>query len=107
MVAISSKPNVFPHPAVIYSSANAIGSLSFTPVPDANGSATITVTVGDGGTLNGTTSRSFTVTVNPRNDPPTIAPIPDYTVGQGSQTAIAFTISDIDTPANSLSVTAS
>ena len=46
--------------------------LTFTPVADANGAATITVTVNDGQGSNNTTSRSFTVTVNAVNDPPTL-----------------------------------
>ncbi|MBU1187519.1 MAG: tandem-95 repeat protein [Gammaproteobacteria bacterium] len=51
------------------------GDLSFTPADDANGAATITLTLSDdGGTANGgadtSTPASFTITVNPVNDPP-------------------------------------
>ncbi|MGB0513916.1 MAG: tandem-95 repeat protein, partial [Wenzhouxiangellaceae bacterium] len=52
------------------------GNLSFTPAANQYGSATITLTLSDdGGTANGgidtSTPQSFTITVNPINDPPT------------------------------------
>lgn len=51
------------------------GTLSYTPAANQNGVATITLTLSDnGGTLNGgadtSASQSFTITVNPVNDPP-------------------------------------
>jgi len=65
---------VIPNPTVSYTSPNTTGLISFTPLPDANGSAMITVTVkDDGGTLNGgvdTFVRTFIVTVNAINDAP-------------------------------------
>ena len=67
---------------------------------------TITVTVTDGGGLSAP-PRSFTVTVNPVNDPPTIAPVPiaNQTTAPGTPTlAIPFTISDPD-PGAVLTVT--
>jgi len=55
---------------------NFTGSLSFTPAPNMNGSATITIRLKDnGGTTNGgadtSASQIFTITVLPVNDPPT------------------------------------
>jgi hypothetical protein len=75
ITAVSSEPSLIPNPAVSYSSPNTSGSLSFAPAANMNGRATITVTVNDGQTQNGTTSRSFNVTVNPANDAPTLNPI--------------------------------
>jgi RTX calcium-binding nonapeptide repeat (4 copies) len=77
VTATSSNPGLIPNPvAVTYTSPNATGSLSYTPVANQFGSAVITVTVhDDGGTANGgvdTFSRTFTVTVTPVNDPPTL-----------------------------------
>ncbi len=51
------------------------GVLTFTPAPNANGAATVTVQLQDsGGTANGGVNTSgtqnFTITVNPVNDPP-------------------------------------
>ena len=57
-----------------------MGSIAFTPVADQSGTATITVTVEDGGLDgnlstagdNATFSRTFDVTVNAVNDDPTL-----------------------------------
>ena len=67
-------------PTVTYTDPNnPTGSLTFTPVAFTSGTATITVTVMDnGGTANGginTVQQSFTVTVLPVNQPPTLDPI--------------------------------
>ena len=59
------------------------GTLTFTPAPNTNGSATVMVTLQDsGGTLNGGVNSfgplSFTITVNPVNDPPSVTPPAAY-----------------------------
>ena len=54
MTAISSNTGADPDPAVSYTSPDATGSLSFTPVANAYGTATITVTVNDGQAANNT-----------------------------------------------------
>ncbi len=65
--ATSSRPDLVPHPEVIYTSPQAQGLLRYTPVPGAAGSAVVTVTVrDDGGTENGGAdhiTRRFTVTL--------------------------------------------
>src|SRR5437773_2769688 len=72
---------MIPDPTGSYNNTNATGSLSYTPVSNQSGTAVITVTVTDnGGTPNGgvsTTTRTFTVTVLPVNDAPTLDPISD------------------------------
>ena len=70
--AISSNPGLIPNPTVTYTSPNATGTLGFTPVPLAFGSAVITVTVNDGSASNNIVTRTFTVTVNSVNQPPDI-----------------------------------
>jgi len=81
VTATSSNTGLIPDPAVTYSSPAATGTLTYTPVADVYGTATITVMVkDDGGTANGgvdSVETSFTVTVNLINDPPTIAAISD------------------------------
>jgi len=70
--------------SVNYTSGASTGSLSFTPVQNASGTATITVRVNDGGASNNIVSRSFTVIVNPVNDPPTLNEISDLTIDEDS-----------------------
>ena len=79
IAALSNNTGLIPTPTVPYTSPNTSGSLSFTPMANVSGTATITVTVTDnGGTLNGgvaTVSQTFTVTVLPVNQPPTLTAI--------------------------------
>ncbi len=88
VTASSSNPTLIPNPAVSYSSPNSTGTLTVIPAVNASGSATITVTVSDGQALNGTTVRSFTVTVNPPppNAAPTLNALATVAVAQNSGT---------------------
>ncbi|MEC9003128.1 MAG: matrixin family metalloprotease, partial [Planctomycetota bacterium] len=57
ITASSSNPGLVPDPTVNYTNGNATGTLTFTPMAEQNGTATITVTVedaGDDGDLNET-----------------------------------------------------
>lgn len=73
--AASDNKKILPDPTVVYTNPNSSGSIRYTPVPDAFGSAVITVTVTDseGESIN----RSFNVSVLPVNDPPALDPIAD------------------------------
>src|SRR5205823_15000534 len=75
LLASSSNTGIVPNPTVNYTSANSTGTLTYAPVADANGTVTITVTVDDGGLVNNTIQRTFTVVVNSVNDAPTITAI--------------------------------
>ena len=82
ITASSSDPTIVPNPSVTYFSPQATGNLNFTPVANANGTVTITVSVRDpgldtipGNSDDGITSTTFTVTVTPVND------LPNFTVG--------------------------
>ena len=55
-----------------YTSPNTTGSLAFIPVAKTFGTATLSVTVNDGGTSNNIITRTFTVTVNHVNQQPTL-----------------------------------
>jgi hypothetical protein len=69
---------------VTYSSPSTTGSLGFAPVANANGTATITVTVNDGGSVNPSVSQAFAVTVNPVNDAPSFTKGADQMVKNDS-----------------------
>ncbi len=107
VTATSDNTGLIPNPSVSYTSPNTTGSLGFAPVSNANGAATITVTVNDGASPNSTASTTFTVTVAPVNDPATISDIPNQAVDQGSSLSpVAFAVNDIDNQAASLTVSA-
>ncbi len=80
VTATSDNTALIPNPDVTYTSAETGGSISFTPVADATGTANITVTVmDDGGTLEGgvnSASVTFEVSVS-GNQPPTMNEIQD------------------------------
>ena len=72
VTAVSSNPALIPNPTLTYTSPNTTGSLTFTPVSNAFGSANVSVTVNDGGTSNNVITKIFSITVNPVNQPPTL-----------------------------------
>ena len=76
------------------------GTLTFTPAPDENGIATITVhAVDNGGSLNGGSDSGpgvpFTITVQPVNDPPTCANV-GMATSQGAALTGQLTCADVD-----------
>ena len=123
ITAVSSNANLIPKPSITYPNTNPTtgvadltsGTLSYTPVANASGTALITVTVTDnGGTANGgknTFSETFSITVTPVNQPPTLNPIsPNPLVlplSPGPQTVSLTGISDgSNNPPTSLTITA-
>ena len=80
VTAASDNPGLIPEPTVTYTSPDTTGSIAFTPVADQSGTATLTITVTDGGLDNdlatsednGATTRTIVVNVAPINDLPTI-----------------------------------
>jgi hypothetical protein len=107
VTASSSRPDIVPNPQVNYISPNPAGSLLIAPVPDASGTAVITVTVNDGQPINATTSRLFSVTVHSFNNPPVISSLPDLVVLRLPATSlqIPFGVYDPDTPPERLTIT--
>ena len=95
LTATSSDPSIIPNPTVKYVNPSSGGTLTFTPAANAFGSATITVTVNDGESVQNTVSRSFLVVVNPVNQPPTLQPLADlgFDTGAGEVTVPLYGIS--------------
>jgi uncharacterized repeat protein (TIGR01451 family) len=106
ITATSSRPGLIPHPTVSYTSPNPTGTLSFAPVADSNGVATITVTVNDGGASNNILTRTFNVTVNAVNDAPSISGLTnEVTISEdGATGVIPFVIGDVESAATALTV---
>jgi hypothetical protein len=73
------------------------GDLTFTPAASANGSATVMVTLVDGGSnvppdVNSSAPLDFTITIDAVNDPPTFTAGPNQTVDEddGAQTVLSW-----------------
>jgi len=102
--AVSSNPALMPVSGVVFGGSGGTRSATLTPAADRSGAAVITFTVSDGYL---TSSDSFTLTVNPANDAPTIANIPAQITNKGTPTGvIAFSVGDIDTSASVLTLSA-
>ncbi|MGB0600416.1 MAG: FG-GAP-like repeat-containing protein, partial [Rubripirellula sp.] len=92
VTASSGDIGLIPHPTVTYTSAETIGTLKFTPVADQSGTATITVTVEDGGpdgnlsTVddNASFARTFEVTVSAVNDVPKLDALSNLSINEDS-----------------------
>jgi len=84
VTATSGNKGLIPNPTVNYTSPNTSGTLTFTPVANANGTALIAVTVNDGGTSNNVVTQTFTVTVNAGNQAPTLDLISDLTTNENA-----------------------
>jgi len=81
VIAVSSNTGLIPNPTVNYTSPGTSGTLTFTPLTNATGTATITVTVNDGQAQSNTVTRTFTVTINAGgNQPPTLNAIGNLTI---------------------------
>jgi hypothetical protein len=117
VTASSSNPGLIAAPTVIYTSADASGTVKYTPVADQSGVAVITINVEDGGLDgdlstagdNATTTLTFTVTVTAVNDAPTLNQPSDATIDEDAveQTVNLTGISAGGGESQPLSVTAS
>ena len=95
VTASSSNTDLIPDPTVAYTSPQAFGVMTFTPVADAFGTVTVTVTVedaGDDGDLNttadnGTFQQTFDVSISAINDTPVLDPAASPTLGSVSEDA--------------------
>ncbi|MBN02472.1 MAG: hypothetical protein CMJ77_25510, partial [Planctomycetaceae bacterium] len=111
VTATSDDPSLIPHPTVTYTSPNSTASIAYTPVADQNGTATITITVEDGGLDgdlatggdNGTFSRTIDVTVTPLNDAP-VAVDDSPSVDEDDSVMIAVLSNDIEVDGDTLSI---
>ncbi|MDB4644904.1 Ig-like domain-containing protein, partial [Rubripirellula sp.] len=116
VTATSDNTDVIPDPSVTYTSGESTGSLSFTPVANQSGTATITVTVEDAGLDNdfATTAdnenfvRTFVVVDKAVNDPPTLDPLDDFEIDEDAplQTVQLAGISSGPLESESLRITA-
>ncbi|MFO1432030.1 MAG: Ig-like domain-containing protein [Candidatus Competibacteraceae bacterium] len=99
----SDNQTLIPNANLVLAGSGANRTITVTPAANANGRAVITLRVSDGSAI---TNITFTVTVNPVNDRPTITSIADQTIDEDTATGLLpFTISDVDNPVGTLTVT--
>jgi hypothetical protein len=84
VTAVSSSPTLIPNPTVNYTSPNTTGTLTFTPMAKTFGTATITVTVNDGGKSANLVTQTFNITINPVNQPPTLNAIGNISIKENA-----------------------
>jgi uncharacterized repeat protein (TIGR01451 family) len=102
--AESSNATLVPTNSVIFGGVGTSRTMTITPALNLYGTSVITISVSDGWV---SSSDSFTLTVTAVNDTPVISHIPDKTVNEDTPTGpITFTVSDAETPATALMVTA-
>ncbi|HXJ76484.1 MAG TPA: Ig-like domain-containing protein, partial [Candidatus Dormibacteraeota bacterium] len=103
LTGASSDPAIVPNNNIIFGGSGSLRNVSVVPLPNANGSVTITRTVTDA--EGGATSNSFVLTITAVNDPPTISDIPNQT-GLEDQVLgpIPFTVGDVESAPAALSV---
>lgn len=104
VVARAENKTLVPDANIVPGGTGGTRTLQITPAKDQNGSTTITVVVSDGDL---TARDTFLLTINARNDAPTIQPIPDLAVNEDTVSApLTLTIGDVDTDLSKLQVTA-
>src|SRR6185369_2719883 len=78
-------------------------TLTVAPAANQSGTSTITFTIADPD--GASASRSFVLTVNPVNDPPTLSSVANQSTVEDTPTAgIPFSMSDVETTAGSLTL---
>lgn len=100
----ASNPALVPTNNFLLGGSGSNRTVTLAPAPNANGTTTITLVVSDGNLF---TSTNLVLTVNPVNDGPTISDIPNRLTTTNTPTpALPLTLGDVDTPPDSLILTA-
>jgi hypothetical protein len=103
VTATSSNPSLIANPITVnYTSPATTGSVVLSLVPNAHGTAVVSVVVrDDAGAANGAQDRvtsAFLVSVAPLNDPPMLVPILDQTINEGMLMRLTNVLTDPDLP---------
>lgn len=102
--ATSSNPALVAPGGLVFSGTGSSRLLTVTPVANASGTTTISVTLRDTAGL--TTSSSFLLTVNSVNDAPIVSAVATQTTTVGTPRAVTVTLSDADTLDTALTLSA-
>ena len=100
----TTNPILMPLAGITFGGSGSNRTVTLTPTANASGPALVTVTVTDAGGL--TASHSFTVTVNPVNDPPVIQAVPNQVTNRDTPLDVTVVVGDIDTAATAVTLNA-
>jgi len=103
ITAVSANTNIIAQSGLVFSSTSSNRSLTITPVAHASGTNLVQVLINDG---NSTQTNNIVVVVTPVNDLPVISAVANQTIDEDANVVIGFTISDVETPADALTLTA-
>ena len=103
LAAASSNTTLLPVSGIVFGGSAGSRTVTLTPTANQNGTATVTLTLGDGTT---TTTDAFVLTVNAVADAPSLVGAVDTTTNEDVAAVLTLTLSDPDTAAGSLTVTA-
>ncbi|MBI3869870.1 MAG: HYR domain-containing protein [Verrucomicrobia bacterium] len=102
----SSNTVLVPISAIALGGSGSNRTVTVTPASNASGTSLIAITVSDGGIESFRTTQ-FLLTVRAVNDPPQMKAIQNVTIDEDASTpAIPFTVSDVDSPLASITLTA-
>ena len=99
--ATSSHPNLVNDTGLVLAGTGSQRTLTIYPVENQHGNADIRVTVTDGTSSSAVT---FAVTVTAENDPPNITGLVNQTMDEDTVASVDFQVSDLESAANSLTV---
>jgi hypothetical protein len=103
--AVSSDTNLVPPSGFVFGGSGSNRTVKIMPAANRAGSATVTVTARDAQGL--VASDVLVLTVNPVEDAPTLAAVPDQALAEDGPLTVPLTVGDAETAADSLTVTAS
>ena len=99
----SSNPSLLPVGNIVFGGSGENRTVTLTPAANLTGTVTVTLTVSDGSLA---TSTNVVLTITAQSTAPKISDIQNRTIAVNGNTAVAFTVSDGETAAGSLTVTA-
>ncbi len=102
-LAFSDNQSLVPNENMVVTGSGFTRTLHLTPKADRTGESDITLSITDG---EYPVVSTFHLTVIAQNDPPTIADIPKQSMNEDTVLAVPFTVGDVDTPLDQLTVTA-
>lgn len=103
LTATSSNTALVPNSSLAFSGSGAHRTLRITPTANQSGQSRITVTLRDGSLESQT---AFNLSVLAANDAPIISPIADVAIDENTSATVRFTVTDLESSASTLVVTA-